>query len=120
MSSDVVTLEATDPDSPVLTYSIESGNDGLYFSINPATGLIRTARSLDRETVSVFSLQVAARDQDNNIGTTTLQVRVLDVNDEAPQFLQSSYTARVPENSPSGMQVLPVSVPRPLLTMLIY
>ena len=111
MNSDVVSLQANDPDdSSTLTYSIESGNNGLYFRINSNTGLIQTARSLDRETVSVFSLVVAARDSDGNIGTTTLQIRLIDVNDEAPVFLQSSYYARVPENSPTGTQVLPVSV----------
>ncbi len=111
MNSDVVSLTANDrDDSSTLTYSIESGNEGLYFRINPITGLIQTARSLDRETVSVFSLEIAARDSDENIGTTTLQIRLIDVNDEAPLFLQSSYYARVAENSPPGTQVIPVSV----------
>lgn len=42
-------------------------------------------------------------------GTTTLQVTILDVNDEAPQFLESEYFATITENSPVGVQVLPVS-----------
>ena len=110
MNSDVITLEASDPDSPALMYIIQSGNDGIYFRINSNTGLIQTARALDREQVAVFSLQVTASDQDGNIGETTLQISIADVNDEAPIFLQPSYYARVPENSPAGTQVLPVSL----------
>lgn len=112
MNSDVVTLEADDPDVPdslTLTYSIESGNEGLYFRINPSTGLLQTARSLDRETQAVFTLQIAAQDRDGNTGTTTVQIRLIDVNDEVPIFLESSYYARVAENSQPGTQVLPVS-----------
>ena len=120
MNSDVITLEAADPDSPALLYSIESGNNGIYFSINPTTGLIQTARALDREQVAVFTLQVAASDEDSNIGRTTLQISLMDVNDEAPIFLQPSYYARVPENSPAGTQVLPVSDGLALFLISIY
>ncbi len=109
VNNDVITLTANDPDSTVLTYSIEQGNDELYFTINPLTGLIQTARSLDRETVALITLVIASRDEDSNTGTTTLQIIISDVNDVAPIFLQSSYYARVPENSPPGTQVLPVS-----------
>ncbi len=109
MNSDVVTLEADDPDSSTLTYSIESGNDGLYFRINPLTGLLQTARSLDRETEAEFNLMIAAEDEQGNNGTTTVQIQLLDVNDEAPIFLEVAYYARVAENSQSGTQVLPVS-----------
>ena len=41
-------------------------------------------------------------------GITTLQVTITDVNDERPQFVQDTYFAQVPENSPQGTQVLPV------------
>lgn len=109
IDSDVVSLDASDPDSTELTYSIVSGNEpDLYFKINPTTGLIQTARSLDRELVPMFTLVVAASDKDSNTGSSTVQINLVDVNDEAPIFLQPSYYARVPENSPTGTQVLPV------------
>ena len=57
----------------------------------------------------MFNLLIVAEDEGTNQGTTRLQVIVTDVNDEAPQFLQQSYFAKVTENSPRGTQVIPVS-----------
>ena len=116
MDTSIATIAASDPDSPSLTYAIAGGNDEGYFKINTMTGLIRTARNLDREQVAVFNLLVEARDEDLNRGTTRLQVTIMDVNDEAPRFLQPSYSARVAENSPRGTQVIPVSEMEKLLS----
>jgi len=111
MDTTVATLTATDPDSPPssLRYFITAGNDGGYFKINMTSGLIQTARSLDREQVPLFSLSVTAQDDGTppGTGTTTLQVTILDVNDERPEFQEAVYYASVPENSPQGTQVLP-------------
>lgn len=109
VDTSIITITASDSDSPSLTYAIVAGNGEGYFKINAMTGLIQTATSLDRERVAVFDLLVEARDEDLNRGTTRLQVIVTDVNDEAPQFLQPAYFARVTENSPRGTQVIPVS-----------
>lgn len=110
VDTSIVMITATDPDSPSLTYSIMEGNDEGYFKINAMTGLIETARDLDREQVAVFNLLVRAQDEDLNQGDTRLQVTITDVNDEAPQFLQPAYFARVAENSPRGTQIIPVSL----------
>lgn len=109
VDSSIITIAASDSDSPSLTYAITEGNDEGYFKIDSMSGLIETARDLDREQVAVFNLLVEARDEDFNLGTTTLQVIINDVNDEAPRFLQPAYSARVTENSPRGTQVIPVS-----------
>ena len=109
MDSAIITLSATDSDSPSLTYAITDGNNDGYFKIDTKTGLIQTARSLDREQVATFNLLVEANDEDANSGTTRLQIIVTDINDEAPQFLEVAYFARVTENSPQGTQVIPVS-----------
>ena len=105
----IIAITASDSDSPSLVYSIAGGNDGGYFKINSMHGVIQTARNLDREQIPVFNLLVEAQDEDSNRGTTRLQVTISDVNDEAPQFLQPEYFARVSENSPRGTQVIPVS-----------
>lgn len=110
MDTTVINLEATDLDSSSLSYAIVRGNEDGYFKINTLTGVIQTARSLDREQVAVVHLGVSAMDRDSNTGNTTVQVTIQDVNDEAPQFLQPAYYARVAENSPVGTQVLPVSI----------
>ena len=109
MDTTIITITASDSDSPSLIYAIVGGNDDGYFKINAMYGVIQTARNLDREQVSVFDLLVEAQDEDSNRGTTRLQVTISDVNDEAPQFLQLEYFARVTENSPRGTQVIPVS-----------
>lgn len=105
----IITITASDSDSPSLTYAIIGGNNDGYFKIDTMTGVIQTARDLDREQVAVFDLQVEAQDEDFNSGSTRLQVTITDVNDEAPQFLQERYFARVTENSQRGTQVIPVS-----------
>jgi cadherin 11 type 2 (OB-cadherin) len=105
----IITVTASDSDSPSLIYAIVGGNDDGYFKINTMHGVIQTARSLDREQIPVFDLLVEAQDEDSNRGTTRLQVTISDVNDEAPRFLQSEYFARVSENSPRGTQIIPVS-----------
>lgn len=108
VDTSIITISANDPDSPSLTYTIADGNNEGYFKINPMNGLIQTARNLDREQVAVFNLLVVARDEDANQGTTRLQITVMDVNDEAPRFLQPEYFASVIENSPRGTQINPV------------
>lgn len=109
MDTTIITITASDSDSPSLIYAIVGGNDDGYFKINAMNGVIQTARNLDREQIPVFDLLVEAQDEDSNRGTTRLQVTISDVNDEAPQFLQPEYFARVSENSPRGTQVIPVS-----------
>lgn len=73
-------------------YSIIGGNENKRFDIEEATGQIILARPLDRETVSKYTLTVLAHDaglskQLNS--TTTVQIEVLDENDNSPEFTQS-------------------------------
>ena len=73
-STSVLTVTATDPDgSDSLVYDIVSASSivgGSYFSINPQTGEITTAGTLDRETVAVVDLLVIATDTAGfNVGT---------------------------------------------------
>ena len=35
---------------------------------------------------------------------------MIDVNDNAPKFTETRYYAEVPENSPQGTQIVPVSI----------
>lgn len=46
-------------------------------------------------------------------GTATVFVTVLDVNDNRPIFLQSSYEASVPEDIPEGHSIVQAGVPGP-------
>lgn len=70
------------------SYSIMGGNVDQSFKIDPQTGDIQTARSLDRETISGYSLTVGAIDTGlpPQTGSATVQIEVLDVNDNGPIF----------------------------------
>ncbi|XP_020940567.1 protocadherin beta-7-like [Sus scrofa] len=68
-------------------------------------------RALDREQVPELSLTLTALDGGSppRSGTALVHIQVLDVNDNAPEFVQSLYKVQVPENSPVGSVVVTVS-----------
>ncbi|KAI1229464.1 Protocadherin gamma-A7, partial [Lamprotornis superbus] len=67
-----------------------------------------TARELDREQVSEYNLTVRAADGGSPSlqSSAVLALRVLDVNDNAPVFLEERYSARLAENNAAGALVL--------------
>lgn len=102
-----------------ITYSL-SGQLSDYFMINSSTGEIFVAphRSLDREKHSILKFQVQAEDastQPNESRKTLAEVivNILDINDNAPQFVLDSYTAVIPENVPINSVVLNISATDP-------
>ncbi|XP_063045235.1 neural-cadherin [Engraulis encrasicolus] len=110
----VMEMTATDLDdaavgqNAVLTYRIlGSGGGAEMFTINPSTGTITVARSgLDREVMDGYSLVVEARDGGGMSSTATVNIRVGDVNDHVPRFLERSCRATVPESSEPNDAVL--------------
>ena len=86
-------ITANDVDSsPVLTYRFGNISDPGPFSIDRYGGRIVLRDTLDAETRSEYSLQVIASDSIHE-AITDLTVRVTDLNDNAPQFLQAAYVA---------------------------
>ncbi|XP_031443177.1 protocadherin alpha-C2-like isoform X2 [Clupea harengus] len=81
---------------------IQSGRDGSKFA-----DLI-LKKSLDREEQNVHSLILTAVDGGvpARSGTVSIVVRVLDTNDNAPQFDKDGYTIELSENSPIGSLVV--------------
>ncbi|XP_018326726.1 cadherin-related tumor suppressor-like [Agrilus planipennis] len=73
-------------------YSIMNGNEDKRFEIDEATGQITLARNLDREQASKYTLSVIASDAGTSSlsSTTTVSIEVLDENDNAPEFTQTS------------------------------
>ncbi|XP_036060750.1 protocadherin beta-6 [Onychomys torridus] len=67
-------------------------------------------RALDREEQPELTLTLIAVDGGSppKSGTTTVRIEVVDINDNAPQFVQSLYEVQVPENSPVDAVVLTV------------
>ncbi|XP_011795071.1 PREDICTED: protocadherin beta-7 [Colobus angolensis palliatus] len=66
---------------------------------------------LDREEIPEFSLTLTALDGGSppRSGTALVRILVLDINDNAPDFLRSLYKVQVPENSPVGSMVVSLS-----------
>lgn len=93
-------LVATDSDGDPLIYSVTDGNVGDAFAIDETTGQLRTAKMLDFETVSTYSLtvQVADRLTGNNplTDSAVITVTVTDGNDP-PNIESQSRT--IEENS---------------------
>ncbi|KAJ7418566.1 hypothetical protein BTVI_28721 [Pitangus sulphuratus] len=105
------TLRATDPDGGEngrLEYRVADGDPGQDFSLDPISGVLSTARALDREQVASYSLTVVVQDHGSppRSATMSVTVQVLDLNDNTPSFAQATYTVEVPEDLPVGALVL--------------
>ncbi|KAI2798748.1 Cadherin EGF LAG seven-pass G-type receptor 2 [Blomia tropicalis] len=103
----VMVVEASDDDvgeNARITYSL---NDVGEFRIDPNSGAIVTTKQLDRETNAGYTLVVTA--QDNGIpplsDIANIEIEVIDVNDNVPQFEQEFYSANVMEDAPIGTSV---------------
>ncbi|XP_068963501.1 protocadherin beta-15-like [Petaurus breviceps papuanus] len=68
-------------------------------------------KALDREEKPEFTLTLTAVDggSPSRSGTAQVHVTVVDVNDNAPIFVQSKYQVQIPENSPIDSLVVTVS-----------
>uniref|UniRef100_A0A672R5G8 Cadherin-10 n=1 Tax=Sinocyclocheilus grahami TaxID=75366 RepID=A0A672R5G8_SINGR len=88
--------------SAKLSYSISQGHP--YFSVEPNTGIIRTAlgpSDMDREQREHYQVVIEVKDMAGQkgglTGTTTVNISLTDVNDNPPRFMQSIYQFSVPE-----------------------
>ncbi|NXF88839.1 CAD12 protein, partial [Eubucco bourcierii] len=110
----VLQVKATDADDPTygnsarVVYSILQGQP--YFSIDPKTGVIRTALpNMDREVKEQYQVLIQAKDMGGQLGglagTTTVNVTLTDVNDNPPRFPKSIFHLKVPESSAVGSAI---------------
>ena len=84
----------------VITYSLSSAQD--CFTIDPVSGSLGLLCILDREVQDVYYITILATDSPVNdifqrSSNMTIVLNVLDVNDNAPQFVQSLYAISVLE-----------------------
>lgn len=112
--TDVVQLLATSKDSGVnadITYTVVGGNEARKFDIHPKSGMITVASDdLDHETGSSYFLTIQAQDGGDPplSNHATVNITVLDVNDNSPQFSQVSYNAMINEAAVKGEKVVAV------------
>ncbi|KAF5906431.1 cadherin-4-like isoform X1, partial [Clarias magur] len=77
------------------------------FTINRETGdIVTVAAGLDRERVPQYTVIVEATDMEGNLNfglssTATALIAITDINDNPPEFTQSTFTGEVMENSVS-------------------
>uniref|UniRef100_A0A3B4ZPP2 Cadherin 7 n=1 Tax=Stegastes partitus TaxID=144197 RepID=A0A3B4ZPP2_9TELE len=81
------------------------------FSIDEDTGDIHATKRLDREQQAYYTLRAQARDRNTNLlvePESQFIIKVQDINDNEPRFLDGPYMARVAERSPVGTSVVTV------------
>ncbi|XP_031420773.1 cadherin-13 [Clupea harengus] len=78
------------------------------FSINRYTGEVSVSRSLDREVIPAYQLQVSTVDMSGRLveGPALLEISVIDQNDNRPIFRELRYSGEVLEGSPTGTTVM--------------
>lgn len=93
------------------------------FTIDENTGDIHATKRLDREAQAYYTLQAQAVDRLTNLPVepkSEFVVKVQDINDNEPKFLDGPYLAGVPEMSPLGkppicLKYNPIENPPPTL-----
>lgn len=108
----VGTVKATDidvrPSNNRFSYKILDGNTNSSFKLDPMTGIISTMIPLDREETETFTLIVGAIDmgQPPQTGTTIVNIKVEDVNDNGPVLEKTSMEGTILENEPPYSRVM--------------
>uniref|UniRef100_A0A3B3XIY2 Cadherin domain-containing protein n=1 Tax=Poecilia mexicana TaxID=48701 RepID=A0A3B3XIY2_9TELE len=114
IGTSITRVTATDADDPTygnsarLVYGILQGQD--LFSVDPQTGILRTAvPDMDRETQDEYLVVLQAKDMGGHLGgltgTTTVTVKLSDVNDNPPHFRRSAWSFSVSELAAPGVEV---------------
>ncbi|XP_044223531.1 cadherin-7-like isoform X1 [Thunnus albacares] len=94
-----------------VTYVLSGEGAMSIFTIDENTGDIHATKRLDREQQAYYTLQAQARDRTSNLPVepeSQFIIKVQDINDNEPRFLDGPYNARVAERSPAGTSVVTV------------
>ncbi|KAK4886263.1 hypothetical protein RN001_002534 [Aquatica leii] len=119
VGSKVTVVKAVDkdvrPQNNQFSYSIIGGNTEQAFKIDPQSGEIETTRSLDRESIPIYTLTVGAIDTGlpPQTGSATVKVYLTDVNDNGPIFDPSDVIGSVSENEPPNTSIMTLSAKDP-------
>ena len=89
-----------------LFYEILDGNVRSAFQINPSTGIIMTRQNLDFEDIRVYNLTVQASNMVGVKSSVTVNIHILDVNDNPPRFTKTYFEGSISENTQIGSLVL--------------
>uniref|UniRef100_A0A8C7Y6Z6 Cadherin 22 n=1 Tax=Oryzias sinensis TaxID=183150 RepID=A0A8C7Y6Z6_9TELE len=95
-----------------IKYTISGEGAGSIFLIDELTGDIHATERLDREEKAFYTLRAQARDRltDEPLEPESeFVIKVQDINDSEPQFLEGPYIGSVAELSPIGTSVMKVT-----------
>ncbi|XP_008490453.2 protocadherin beta-15-like [Calypte anna] len=106
----VLTVVATDQDigpNGNISYQFSQvlSQSNSAFSIDPMNGEIKLTKSLDFEMAEKHELSVRATDGGGLSAICKVLVEVLDVNDNAPELVVSSFSSPIPEDTSPGTVV---------------
>ncbi|XP_070553228.1 protocadherin Fat 1-like isoform X2 [Ptychodera flava] len=113
----ILKVEASDRDQGTngeVRFSIISDTD--LFAIDPVSGDLTVAQSLDREITEVHVLKVQATDRSEDkplSSVTTVTITLEDLNDNAPQFMPETYRVKLREDVPVGAVVTTIEARDP-------
>lgn len=110
-------IEAYDQDSlnSTLIYSIVSGNDKNTFWIHPTTSTLYLKREIDLEAENLpdntYALQIEVRQKNDQLkrAMARVEIEIVDINDNQPEFEVDLYNISIVENLPNGFSVLQVN-----------
>ncbi|XP_013928427.1 PREDICTED: cadherin-8-like, partial [Thamnophis sirtalis] len=101
-----------DPGVSKIKYILSGDGAGTIFVINDKTGDIHAMKRLDREEKAEYTLTAQAVDRDTNKPLeppSEFIIKVQDINDNPPEFVDGPYHATVPEMSLVGTYVTKVT-----------
>ncbi|XP_028823747.1 cadherin-7-like isoform X2 [Denticeps clupeoides] len=106
-------VSAHDPDSTSssIRYSIDRNTDlERFFNVDATSGVISTAKALDREVNSMHNITVFAMESQDptQVGRGVALITVMDINDNAPMFA-IDYETRLCENTAPGQVIQTIS-----------
>ncbi|XP_036606140.1 protocadherin gamma-B5-like isoform X10 [Trichosurus vulpecula] len=112
----VLRVTATDKDEGVnaeITFSFDrsSQREWQVFSLDPNSGEITTLESLDFENTKDYSMVLEAKDGGGLVTQCTVEIEVLDVNDNFPEVIFTSISSLIPEDCSPGTVVALVKTP---------
>ncbi|CAM4601887.1 unnamed protein product, partial [Caretta caretta] len=109
----IVLIKARDPDAGQngkLSCNIQHNLPFKIISSSINYYKLLTDSTLDRERTPEYNITITATDKGTPplSAQKTILLQISDINDNAPVFEKSSYTAYVPENNPSGASIFSV------------
>ncbi|XP_015270777.1 PREDICTED: protocadherin Fat 2 [Gekko japonicus] len=91
-----------------LWFNITGGDDDMDFYVEANAGSIAIARALDASKRSNYNLTIEVTNG-TSIIRTQAYIRVIDINQYRPQFLEHHYEVHIPEDTPPGTEIISVS-----------